>query len=124
MKQVISTNDAPKAVGPYSQAVKANGFLFCSGQLPYTKEGQLVGEDVKEQAKQCMENLNAVLSAGGSSLEKIVKTTIFLKDLNDFKTVNELYASFFKADYPARVTVQVAKLPFDVKVEIDAIALI
>ncbi len=123
MKTIISTKDAPQAVGPYSQAVKANGFVFCSGQIPYTSAGQLVNEDVAEQAHQCMKNLKAVLTAAGSTLAQIVKTTIFLKDMNDFKTVNEVYASYFDGDFPARATVQVARLPLDVKVEIDATAL-
>ncbi|EKD47799.1 MAG: hypothetical protein ACD_65C00282G0002 [uncultured bacterium] len=122
MKEIISTPSAPKAVGPYSQAVKANGFIFCSGQLPYAKEGQLISEDAGEQAKQCMENLKSILESIGSNLDKVVKTTIFLSDMNNFKIVNEIYGSFFKSEPPARVTIQVARLPFDVKVEIDAVA--
>jgi len=122
MKEIVKTDAAPQAVGPYSQAVKANGFVFCSGQIPYTPAGELVSEDVSEQARQCMNNVKAVLEAAGSGLGQIVKTTIFLKDMGDFKTVNEVYASFFEADYPARATVQVARLPLDVKVEIDAVA--
>jgi len=123
MKQIISTQNAPRAVGPYSQATKANGFVFCSGQIPYTSAGELVSDDVAEQARQCMRNLKAVLEAAGSSFDQIMKTTIFLKDMGDFKTVNEIYSSFFESDPPARATVEVARLPLDVKVEIDAIAL-
>lgn len=124
MKEIVKTDAAPQAVGPYSQAVKANGFVFCSGQIPYTPAGELVSEDVSEQARQCMNNLKAVLEAAGSGLGQIAKTTIFLKDMRDFKTVNEVYASFFESDYPARATVQVARLPLDVKVEIDAVAFV
>ncbi len=123
MKEIVSTDQAPAAVGPYSQATKANGFVFCSGQIPYTPAGELVSEDVAEQASQCMKNVKAVLEAAGSSLDRIMKTTIFLKDMGDFKTVNEIYASFFESDPPARATVEVARLPLDVKVEIDAVAL-
>jgi len=121
--ETINTDKAPKAVGPYSQAVKANGFLFLSGQIPLNLNGEIVSEDIKEQTKQVLENLKAVLEASGSSLEKVVKTTIFLVDMNDFAVVNEIYASYFVSDKkPARAAVQVAKLPKNVKVEIDCIA--
>ena len=122
MKEIVSTQDAPQAIGPYSQAVRAGGFVFCSGSIPLTKEGELVSEDVSEQTKQVMENLVAVLEEAGSSLEQVVKTTIYLADMNDFATVNEIYGSYFPGNPPARATVQVSRLPKDVKVEIDAIA--
>lgn len=121
-KTVIATKNAPGALGPYSQAIKLTDFIFCSGQLglnPAT--GELV-EGVKAQAEQAMKNLKAVLEAGGSSVDKIVKTTIFLKNIGDFPVVNEAYGSFFPGDKPARSTVEVAALPKGGLVEIEAIA--
>ena len=123
MKKIISTEKAPKAIGPYSQAVKVEGLLFTSGQIALSPEsGQLINSSLAEEVNQVMANLSAVLVAGGAALSSIVKTTIFLKDMNDFAEVNELYARYFTADYPARETVEVARLPKDVRVEISAIA--
>jgi 2-iminobutanoate/2-iminopropanoate deaminase len=123
-RRVIATPDAPKAIGPYSQAVVAGQLVFCSGQIPLDpKTGEMVGAaDVRAQARQVMENLRAVLSAAGSSFDRVVRTTIFLQDLGDFAPVNEIYGSYFKDAPPARATVQVAGLPKGAMVEIDAIA--
>jgi 2-iminobutanoate/2-iminopropanoate deaminase len=123
-RTVIHSNDAPKAIGPYSQAIKAGGLLFCSGQIPLDpKSGEMVGaSDVKAQTRRVMENLGAVLRAGGASFGSVVKTTIYLADLADFGTVNEIYGSYFTEAPPARATVQVAALPKGALVEIDAIA--
>jgi 2-iminobutanoate/2-iminopropanoate deaminase len=124
MRQTIATAGAPKAIGPYSQAVKAGGFLFCSGQIAIDPStGDMLGaSDVKVQAKRVMENLKAVLEAAGASFATVVKTTIFLVDLGDFGAVNEIYGSYFTGDPPARATVQVAGLPRGALVEIDAVA--
>lgn len=122
--QTIQTDDAPQAIGPYSQAVKANGMLFVSGQIPLDKDGNLDSEDVEIQTNQVMKNLNEVLKAAGSSLDKVVKTTIFLNDMEDFARVNEAYATYFPKHKPARATVEVSRLPKDVLVEIDCIAII
>lgn len=122
-REVIATTKAPAAVGPYSQAIKANGFVFTAGQLgldPAT--GKLVEGDVTDQARQALKNLQAILEAAGSSLEQVVKVTVFLKDINDFKRVNEVYAEFFQANPPARSAVQVAALPLGGLVEIEAVA--
>lgn len=122
--QPISTTQAPQAIGPYSQAIEANGFIFCSGQIPLTPEGDLNQESsVSEQTHQALTNLKNVLEAAGSSLEKAVKTTIFLADMNDYKAVNEVYSTYFTSTKPARSTIQVARLPKDVKVEIECIAI-
>ena len=124
MKDRVHTDNAPKAIGPYSQAIKANGFVFASGQIaldPATM--QIVEGGIREQTERVMNNLEAVLQAAGSSLEGVVKTTVFLKDLTDFTEMNEVYGSFFKQTPPARSTVEVARLPRDVRVEIDVIAL-
>jgi 2-iminobutanoate/2-iminopropanoate deaminase len=124
MKQEVKTDQAPKAIGPYSQAIIANGFIFCSGQLPLDPAtGELNTGPIEEQARLALKNLGAVLAAAGSSLDRIVKTTMFLQDMNDFAKVNEVYAGFFKTPYPARSTVQVARLPRDAKLEIEAVAL-
>ncbi|VVB65797.1 RutC family protein [Candidatus Gugararchaeum adminiculabundum] len=124
MAKTISTDKAPKAFGPYSQAVKSDSksFIFCSGQLGTTPAGEMVSGGIREQAKQALANLKAVLEASGSSLEKVVKTTVYLKDMNDFAAMNEEYAKFFASNKPARATVQVARLPKDGLVEIDCIA--
>jgi 2-iminobutanoate/2-iminopropanoate deaminase len=127
MKERIQTDQAPAAMGPYSQGIVVKGgtMLFCSGQVamdPLT--GAIVGADAAEQTKQVMKNLQAVLAAGGATFNQVVKTTIYLTDLSDFSAVNDVYASYFSADPPARATVQVARLPKDVKVEIDAIAVV
>lgn len=121
--EIISTDKAPAAIGPYSQAVKSNGFVFCSGQIPLLADGSLMEGDVIAQSKQVLNNLTEVLHAAGTSLNKVVKTTIFLADMDDFASVNEVYAGFFKGSVkPARATVEVARLPKNVKVEIDCIA--
>jgi 2-iminobutanoate/2-iminopropanoate deaminase len=123
-KRVIFTEAAPAAIGPYSQAIAANGFVFVSGQIPVDPiTGLLAPPEVTEQAKRVLENLKAVLEAAGSSLEKVVKTTIYITDMNNFALVNEVYSQFFVNDPPARATVQISRLPKDVLVEIDAIAL-
>lgn len=127
MTNPISTPEAPKAIGPYSQAVEAKGarMLFLSGQIPLDpRTGELVQGGIEEQARRVLENLRAVLAAGGAGLEDVVKTTIFLADLADFAKVNEVYAKYFGASPPARSTVQVAALPRGARVEIDAIAVL
>ncbi len=123
MKKIISTTDAPAAVGPYSQAVRVGNFVFCSGQIPLDpKSGQLVTGDISAQTKRVMENIAAVLKAESLNFENIVKTTIFLTNLGDFQTVNELYGGYFQSAPPARSTVQVAALPKGANVEIEVIA--
>ncbi len=124
MRDVIATKDAPQALGPYSQAINANGMVFCSGQVcidPATN--QLVSGGVAAQTERVLKNLTAVLKAAGSGMDKVVKTTVFLKSMDDFAAMNEVYAKFFPASPPARSTVEVARLPKDVLVEIDVIAL-
>jgi 2-iminobutanoate/2-iminopropanoate deaminase len=124
LKDVVSTSRSPKAIGPYSQAIKANGLVFVSGQLPIDlASGQLVTGDARVQTEVILENLKAILEAAGSSLAKTVKTTLYLKDMNDFAMVNETYGRFFPAAPPARSTVEVVRLPKDASVEIDLIAL-
>jgi 2-iminobutanoate/2-iminopropanoate deaminase len=124
MRQTISTNDGPKAIGPYSQAVKANGLVFLSGQIPLDPATQqLIGGDVAAQTERVLQNITGILRAARSSLAQVVKTTVFLKNMNDFTAMNEVYARHFVADPPARSTVEVARLPKDVLVEIDVIAL-
>jgi 2-iminobutanoate/2-iminopropanoate deaminase len=124
MSQVIATEHAPRAIGPYSQAVLANGFAFLSGQIPLDPAtNQLVEGDVTVQTERVLENLKAVLEASGSSLAKVVKTTVFLRDMADFPRMNEVYARYFAVNPPARSTLQAAGLPRDVSIEIDAIAL-
>jgi 2-iminobutanoate/2-iminopropanoate deaminase len=123
MKQVIASENAPKALGPYSQAIRANGMIFCSGQValdPATN--QIVEGDVSKQTERVLKNLSAVLAAARTSLDKVVKTTVFLKNMGDFAAMNEIYGKFFTAQPPARSTVEVARLPKDVLVEIDVIA--
>lgn len=122
MKKVISTKDAPQAIGPYSQAIAANGFLFISGQLGVTPSGEFAGADVKSQAQRSLQNLQAILSEAGLGFENVVKTTIFLADIADFAAVNEIYAEFFNEPYPARSTVAVKTLPKGGLVEIELIA--
>ena len=123
MKQIISTSEAPAAIGPYSQAVRSGNFLFCSGQIPLDpKSGQIVSGDIATQTRRVLDNDGAVLKAEGLTFESIVKTTIFLTDLGDFQTVNETYGSYFKQQPPARSTVQVSALPKGAKVEIEVIA--
>jgi 2-iminobutanoate/2-iminopropanoate deaminase len=123
MKKVIATENAPKAIGPYSQAIVHNGLAFLSGQIPLDPEtGQIVEGGVTEQTEQILENLRAVLEACGSSLDRVLKTTVFLKDMTEFGAMNEVYAQHFSDQPPARSTVEVARLPRDVRVEIDCIA--
>lgn len=124
MRDVISTQDAPQAIGPYSQAIRANGFVFVSGQVaidPSTQ--QVLGGDVAAQTDRVLKNLSAILHAAGTSLEKVVRSTVFLKSMGDFAAMNEVYGRYFKANPPARSTVEAARLPKDVLVEIDVIAL-
>jgi 2-iminobutanoate/2-iminopropanoate deaminase len=123
MKKIISTGRAPKAIGPYSQAVVMNGFAFLSGQIPLDPEtNQLIDGDIAEQTARVIENLKAVLEACGSSLDRVVKTTVFMKDMGEFPKMNEVYGRFFAENPPARATVEAARLPRDVRVEIECIA--
>lgn len=123
MKQAVSSPDAPKAIGPYSQAVRAGQLLFVSGQVPLDPAtGQIVAGDIAAQTRRVFDNLGAVLKAGGRSFADVVRTTVFLADMNDFAAVNEVYGTYFSEPYPARATVQVARLPKDARVEIDLIA--
>jgi 2-iminobutanoate/2-iminopropanoate deaminase len=122
-KDIISTSKAPQAIGPYSQAVRFDNLLFISGQIPLEPgSGEILKGDIKAQTKQILENLKGVLTAGGSSLDNVLRTTIFLTDLEDYADVNEMYAQFFEKSMPARSTVQVSRLPMEVRIEIDAIA--
>jgi len=124
MRQVIATDRGPKAIGPYSQAIKANGLVFLSGQIPLDPATQqLIAGDVAVQTERVLQNIAAILEAAGSSLAQVVKTTVFLKNMNDFAAMNEVYGRHFKAEPPARSSVEVARLPKDVLVEIDVIAL-
>ena len=123
MKDVILTARGPKPIGPYSQAIKSNGLLFVSGQIALDpKSGEFVGVDVREQTERVFENLKAILEAAGTSFHHVVKTTVFLKDMDDFAAMNEVYARYFNAAPPARSTVQAARLPKDALVEIEVIA--
>ncbi len=124
MRETISTPNAPKAIGPYSQGIRANGFVFVSGQVaidPSTQ--QVIAGDVASQTERVIQNLSAILKAADSSLETVVRTTVFLKNMNDFAAMNEVYGKFFNSNPPARSTVEVSRLPKDVLVEIDVIAL-
>lgn len=121
-REVVRTDSAPAAVGPYSQAARAGGLLFTSGQIPLRLDGSLVTGDVTAQTNQVMENLRAVLEAGGSNLERVVKCTCYLRDMNDFATMNEAYGAWFTDPPPARSAFAVARLPKDVAVEIEAVA--
>jgi 2-iminobutanoate/2-iminopropanoate deaminase len=123
MREVIATDDAPKAIGPYSQAIKANGFVFVAGQVcidPATQ--QIIGGDVAVQTDRVIRNIAAILKAAGSGLEKVVRSTVFLKNMGDFPAMNEVYGKYFTSAPPARATVEVSRLPKDVLVEIDVIA--
>jgi 2-iminobutanoate/2-iminopropanoate deaminase len=123
MTEMISTANAPQAIGPYSQAIKVGNLLFVSGQLPADPAtGNIVGEDITVQTGQALSNLRTILAAADMSLANVVKVSVFLADLNDFTAMNQVYATFFSAPYPARVAVQVARLPKDARVEIEAIA--
>ena len=124
MKRTVSTPSAPAAIGPYSQAVVAGGFVFCSGQIPLDPAtGALVEGDIGVQTRRVLENLKAVLEAAGSGLDRVVKTTVFLADLADFQAMNAVYAEYFGGDPPARAAVQVAALPKGARIEIEAVAL-
>ena len=122
--KAVSTNNAPAAIGPYAQGIIVNNMFYSSGQIPLTAAGELVDGDITAQTNQVFENLKAVLKEAGSSLDQVVKTTVFMKDMNDFTDMNEVYASHFGAHKPARSAVEVARLPKDVKVEIEVIALV
>jgi 2-iminobutanoate/2-iminopropanoate deaminase len=121
-RNVIATANAPQAIGPYSQAITIDNLVFCSGQIPLTPDGNLAEGDISFQTRQVLTNLKALLVASGSSLEQVLKTTVFLADMNEFAAMNAVYAEFFPSVPPARSTVQVARLPRDVRVEIEAIA--
>lgn len=124
MKQIIQTEQAPKAIGPYSQAIKSNGFVFASGQIPINPEtGEFVAGGIAEQTEQVIKNLSRVLEAAGSGLNRIVKTTVFLADMEEFAAMNEVYGRFFSDEPPARATVEASRLPRGARVEIEAIAL-
>jgi 2-iminobutanoate/2-iminopropanoate deaminase len=124
MREVIATDQAPKAIGPYSQAIRAQGLIFTSGQIPIDPAtSQIIAGDVSAQTERVLKNLAAVLQASGSSLEKVLRSTVFLKNMGDFAAMNEVYGRYFKQEPPARSTVEVARLPKDVLVEIDVIAL-
>lgn len=125
MKETITTDKAPGAIGPYSQAIKAGNLVFCSGQIPIDPvTGEFVSQIVAEQTEQALKNLGEVLKAAGTSLDNVVKTTVFLADMGDFAEMNEVYGRYFNENKPARATVQAARLPRDAKVEIDCIALV
>ena len=123
-KEVVQTDQAPAAIGPYSQAVKSNGMVFISGQIPLDpKTGKLVAGDIQQQTRQVLRNLQAIVEAAGTTLAAVVKTTVFIADMDDFVAMNEVYASFFEQTPPARACVEVSRLPKDVAVEIEAVAL-
>ncbi len=124
-KEIVTTENAPGAIGPYSQALKAGGMVFCSGQIPIDPQtGEFVSDVVGAQTEQVLRNLSEVLQAAGTSLDNVVKTTVFLADMDDFAEMNEVYGRFFSENKPARATVQAARLPRDAKVEIDCIAIV
>lgn len=123
MRDVVLTDKGPKPIGPYSQAIRANGFLYVSGQVALDpKTGEFAGTDIRQQTERTLENVKGILEAAGSNMHHVVKTTVFLKDINDFAAMNEVYAKFFTLAPPARSTVQVARLPKDALVEIEVIA--
>ena len=125
MKKEIKTDKAPKAIGPYSQAIMANGLIFASGQIAINPStGELITGTIEEETRLVLNNLKAVLEAAGSSFDKVIKCTVFLQNMDDFSRMNAVYGEFFKPPYPARAAVQVARLPKDVKVEIEAIAIL
>lgn len=120
MKWIIKSDKAPKAIGPYSQAIEAGGFVFVSGQIPLdSKTGDVVTGDIREQTRRVMENAGAILAAAGSRFSEVVKVTVYLKDMADFPAMNEVYAEYFPSEPPARATVEVARLPRDVSIEMD-----
>jgi 2-iminobutanoate/2-iminopropanoate deaminase len=123
MKDIVATDRGPKPIGPYSQATKSNGFLFMSGQVALDpKTGEMTGNDIRQQTQRVMENIKGILEAAGSNLHHVVKTTVFLKDMNDFPAMNEIYGHYFTTAPPARSTVQVARLPKDALLEIEVTA--
>ena len=121
-KKVISTSKAPAAIGPYSQAIEVNGFVFASGQIPIIPETGELAQGIEAQTKQALTNVKSIMEASGLTMSNIVKTSVFIKDMNDFAKVNEIYATFFEGDYPARSCVEVARLPKDVLIEVEVIA--
>ena len=124
-RTAVQTEDAPSAIGPYSQAIVANGMVFTAGQIALNPAGQMVGDgDVASETRQALSNLQAVLEAAGAGLDTVVKTTVFLADMKDFGAMNAVYAQFFEAPYPARSAVEAARLPKDVRVEVEAVALV
>ncbi len=124
MKTVIHNKKAAQPVGPYNQAIKTNSFIFTAGQIALNQEGEIVGNDVKTQTRQVIENIKLILEGAGSSLNQVIKTTVFMTNINEFSSMNEVYADYFRKDFPARSTVEVSKLPKNAKVEIEAIATI
>lgn len=122
MKKQIKTMNAPQAIGPYSQAIEVNGMLYVSGQIPVNPTTGTISDDIQEQTRQSMENIKAILEAAGTDLSKVVRCGIFIKNMDDFTKINEIYGTFFSEPYPARATVEVSRLPKDVLIEIDAIA--
>ena len=123
MREIITTEKAPGAIGPYSQAIKTGGMVYCSGQIPIDPEtGEFISNEIAEQTEQVLRNLRAVLEAAGTSLGNVVKTTVFLADMSDFAVMNEVYGRYFNDNKPARATVQAARLPRDARVEIECIA--
>jgi len=124
MKKIISTDKAPKAIGPYSQAVAANGFTFVSGQIALQPNGQMVEGGIREQTHRVLDNIKALLEASGSSLRHVVKTTVYLRDINEFAIMNEVYSEYFSDHPPTRSTMEVARLPRDARLEIDCIAIL
>ncbi|HEX9656225.1 MAG TPA: RidA family protein [Bacteroidota bacterium] len=124
-RTIVTTKNAPSAIGPYSQGVIAGNLVFTAGQIALNPStGEPVGKDIKEQTKQVLENLKAILEAAGSNLSNVIKTTVYLKDMNEFAAMNEVYAEFFSANPPVRSTVEVARLPKDVRVEIEAVGVV
>ncbi|MBQ5735187.1 MAG: RidA family protein [Lachnospiraceae bacterium] len=123
MKTIISTEKAPGAIGPYSQAIEVNGLVFTSGVIPVVPETGVIPEGIEAQADQAIKNLVELVKASGSTAEKVIKTTVFIKNMNDFAKVNEIYAKYFTENFPARSCVEVARLPKDVLIEIEAIAM-
>lgn len=120
----VETKNAPQAIGPYSQGIIVNNLFYSSGQIPLTAEGELVNGSIEEQTHQVFKNLQSVLESAGASFETVVKTTVFIKDMNDFATINEVYGSYFSSHKPARSCVEVARLPKDVSIEIEVVALV